>query len=103
MVESSLGARTRRGRPSRLPLSAGLWHVDPQRSAPTHRQEPVMTLSLPVEPTLREPPGRAGAPPSRRLARIAGLFMVLTFISIPALPLYDRVLNHTGFILGSGG
>jgi len=29
--------------------------------------------------------------------------MVLTFISIPALPLYDRVLNHTGFIASGGG
>lgn len=43
------------------------------------------------------------APPSRRIARIAGAFMVLTFISIPALPLYDRVLNHTTFIVGGGG
>ena len=29
--------------------------------------------------------------------------MVVTFISIPALPLYDQVLNHTNFIVGSGG
>ena len=28
--------------------------------------------------------------------------MVLTFISIPALLLYDPVLNHTGFVAGSG-
>ena len=29
--------------------------------------------------------------------------MVLTFIAIPALPLYDQVLNHTQFIVGGGG
>jgi Domain of unknown function (DUF4386) len=62
-----------------------------------------MTLSAPPEQTLREPVGRPVEPPSRRLARIAGMFMVLTFISIPALPLYDQVLNNTHFILGSGG
>jgi hypothetical protein len=39
----------------------------------------------------------------RRRARIAGIFFVITFISIPALPLYDQVLNHTHFIVGGGG
>jgi Domain of unknown function (DUF4386) len=39
----------------------------------------------------------------RRTARIAGIFLVITFISIPALPLYDQVLNHTHFIVGGGG
>jgi hypothetical protein len=62
-----------------------------------------MTLSAPPEQTLREPLDRPGPPPSRRIARIAGIFMVITFISIPALPLYDRVLNHTNFIVGGGG
>ena len=36
----------------------------------------------------------------RRTARI---FFVITFISIPALPLYDQALNHTHFIVGGGG
>src|SRR4051812_35235238 len=62
-----------------------------------------MTLSAPPEQILREPLARPGEPPSRRLARIAGIFMVITFISIPALPLYDHVLNHTRFIVGGGG
>ena len=62
-----------------------------------------MSLSAPPEQTLREPLGRPGEPPSRRIARIAGIFMVITFISIPALPLYDQVLNHTHFIVGGGG
>lgn len=39
----------------------------------------------------------------RRTARIAGIFFVITFISIPALLLYGQVLNHTHFIVGSGG
>jgi hypothetical protein len=62
-----------------------------------------MTLFAPPEQTLRGPLDRPGDPPSRRLARIAGIFMVVTFISIPALPLYDQVLNHTNFIVGGGG
>jgi Domain of unknown function (DUF4386) len=39
----------------------------------------------------------------RTTARIAGIFLVITFISIPALALYDQVLNHTHFIVGGGG
>jgi hypothetical protein len=62
-----------------------------------------MTLSAPPEQTLRELAQRRGQPPSRRLARIAGIFMVVTFISIPALLLYDPVLNHTSFVASSGG
>jgi len=62
-----------------------------------------MTLSAPPEQTLREPLDRPGNPPSRRVALIAGIFMVVTFISIPALPLYDQALNHTSFIVGGGG
>lgn len=62
-----------------------------------------MTLSSPPEPMLRDPLAAPSRLPSRRIARIAGWLMVLTFISIPALPLYDQVLNHTGFIAGAGG
>jgi hypothetical protein len=62
-----------------------------------------MTISAPPEQTLRTPLGRPGDPPSRRVARIAGIFMVITFISIPALPFYDQVLHHTNFIVGAGG
>src|SRR3954454_20513148 len=91
------------GQPLRLPLPAGLWHVDLSGPRPSYRQEPVMTLSAPPEQTLREPLDRPGPPPSRRIARIAGIFMVITFISIPALPLYDQVLNQTNFIVGTGG
>ena len=62
-----------------------------------------MTLSAPSEQALRPPLDRAGAAPSRRVARIAGIFMVITFISIAALPLYDQVLHHTNFVIGSSG
>jgi Domain of unknown function (DUF4386) len=51
-----------------------------------------MTISLPVQ-----------SPEQRRTARIAGVWFVITFIaSIPALLLYDPVLNDTGYILGAG-
>jgi Domain of unknown function (DUF4386) len=51
--------------------------------------------------------GAAGAalptPGERRVAAWAGWFMAITFItSIPALILYDPVLNDTNFILGTG-
>src|SRR5690348_9319467 len=69
----------------------------------SHTKEPVMTRSAPLEQALRAPLDRGGDPPSRRVARIAGIFMVITFISIPALPLYDQVLHHTNFIAGAGG
>jgi hypothetical protein len=62
-----------------------------------------MTLSAPPEQALRASPDRPGDPPSRRVARLAGIFFVITFISIPALPLYDQVLNNTNFIVGGGG
>jgi hypothetical protein len=62
-----------------------------------------MTLSAPPEQALPAPHDRPGEPPSRRVARIAGIFMVITFMSIPALPLYDQVLHHTNFIVGASG
>jgi Domain of unknown function (DUF4386) len=46
---------------------------------------------------------RATEAPERERARTAGIFFVVTFISIAALPLYDSVLNDTRFIVGGGG
>ena len=41
--------------------------------------------------------------PSRRTARLAGIFFILTFVlSIPAVLLYGPALNETDYILGSG-
>src|SRR4051794_16542103 len=47
--------------------------------------------------------GRVAEAPDRQRARLAGIFFVVTFISIAALPLYDSVLNDTRFILGGAG
>ena len=40
---------------------------------------------------------------ARKRARIAGIFFVITFISIAALPLYHSVLKDHSFIVGAGG
>jgi Domain of unknown function (DUF4386) len=48
-------------------------------------------------------PGRPTHATTRMRARVAGMFFVLTFISIAALPLYDSVLKDHGFIVGAGG
>jgi hypothetical protein len=40
---------------------------------------------------------------TRKRARIAGIFFLVTFISIAALPLYHSVLNDHSFIVGAGG
>ena len=39
----------------------------------------------------------------RKRARIAGIFFIVTFISIAALPLYRPVLGDHSFIIGAGG
>ena len=42
--------------------------------------------------------------PARKLARITGLLWIATFVtSIPAVLLYDPLLNNKDFILGAGG
>ncbi len=47
-----------------------------------------------------DPPTQAH---ERKRARIAGIFFIVTFISIAALPLYHSVLKDHSFILGAGG
>ncbi len=43
------------------------------------------------------------SPPPRKLALIAGVFWIVTFVaSIPALFLYAPVLNHVHYVLGAG-
>jgi Domain of unknown function (DUF4386) len=39
---------------------------------------------------------------TRRTALIAGALFLITFVSIPALLLYDPILNHAGYIVGAG-
>lgn len=45
----------------------------------------------------------AQATDERKRARVAGIFFLITFVSIAALPLYNAVLKHHGFIVGAGG
>jgi Domain of unknown function (DUF4386) len=46
---------------------------------------------------------RPTEPPPRKVALIAGVFFVITFVtSIPALLLYDPVLNDPNYITGAG-
>ena len=40
---------------------------------------------------------------ARKTALVAGIFYLITFISIPTLALYGPVTNHRNWILGSGG
>lgn len=43
------------------------------------------------------------APATQKLARVAGVLFITTFVtSIPALLLYDPVLNDIGYVLGPG-
>jgi hypothetical protein len=58
--------------------------------------------------TVRTPatkPSAKGIPMSstRKTALVAGIFYLITFISIPTLALYGPVKNHRDWILGSGG
>jgi hypothetical protein len=41
--------------------------------------------------------------PARKTALVAGIFYLITFISIPTLALYGPVRTHRDWILGSGG
>lgn len=40
--------------------------------------------------------------PSRRMALLAGVFFLLTFVHVAILPLYNEVLHNRDFILGNG-
>ena len=47
--------------------------------------------------------GRLTRPPPRKVALIAGLFFVLTFIAaIAGVILYGPVLDHSNYIVGAG-
>jgi hypothetical protein len=58
--------------------------------------------------TVQTPAAKAptkGTPMSstRKTALVAGVFYLITFISIPTLALYGPIKNHQDWILGSGG
>ncbi len=48
-------------------------------------------------------PKRVPMDSMRKTALVAGIFYLITFISIPTLALYSQVKNHPDWILGSGG
>jgi hypothetical protein len=53
--------------------------------------------------TLRTTTERVPMDSMRKTALVAGIFYLITFISIPTLALYSQVKNHPDWILGSGG
>jgi hypothetical protein len=61
-----------------------------------------LTVTAP-EPSLPTTLDRAAPPSYQRTARVAGIWFVVTFISIAALPLYDSILNDSRFIVGGSG
>jgi hypothetical protein len=50
----------------------------------------------------KAPPSRTAMSPTRKIALVAGIFYLITFISIPTLALYSSVENHRDWVLGSG-
>ena len=61
-------------------------------------------MATTVQPPATKPPAR-GIPmtSTRKTALVAGVFYLVTFISIPTLALYGPVKNHRDWVLGSGG
>ena len=61
-------------------------------------------MATTVRTPATKPPAK-GAPMSstRKTALVAGIFYLITFISIPTLALYGPIKNHQDWILGSGG
>ena len=61
-------------------------------------------MAITVRTPATKPPAK-GTPMTslRKTALVAGVFYLITFISIPTLALYGPVKNHRDWILGSGG
>jgi hypothetical protein len=54
-------------------------------------------------PAAKPPAKRVPMSPARKTALVAGIFYLITFISIPTLALYGPIKNHQNWILSSGG
>ena len=54
-------------------------------------------------PAAKAPPKGTPMSSTRKTALVAGVFYLITFISIPTLALYGPVKNHRDWILSSGG
>jgi hypothetical protein len=53
-------------------------------------------------PAAKAPPKGTPMSSTRKIAFVAGVFYLITFISIPTLALYGPVKNHRDWILGAG-
>jgi hypothetical protein len=64
-----------------------------------------MTTTMPTTAAKPVPRGSKRVPMTslRKTALVAGIFYLITFISIPTLALYGPVKNHRDWILSSGG
>ncbi len=62
-----------------------------------------MTTTLRTTTTGRTGTKRAPMDKMRKTALTAGVFYLITFVSIPTLALYGPVKNHRDWVLGSGG
>ena len=61
-------------------------------------------MAATVQSPAAKPPAK-GTPMSstRKTALVAGIFYLITFISIPTLAFYGPIKNHRDWILSSGG
>ena len=61
-------------------------------------------MATTVQPPATKPPAkRIPMTSTRKTALVAGIFYLITFISIPTLALYGPIKNHRDWILSSGG
>ena len=56
------------------------------------------TVQTPAASTAKRTPMTS----TRKTALVAGVFYLITFVSIPTLALYRPVLNHQDWIISSG-
>src|ERR1043166_9799131 len=60
-------------------------------------------MGITLQPPATKPPAkRIPMTSTRKTALVAGVFYLITFISIPTLALYGPVKNHRDWILTSG-
>src|SRR5581483_9039446 len=67
------------------------------------REEEINMAATVRAPAANAPPGRVPMDSVRKTALVAGIFYLITFISIPTLALYGPVSTHRNWILGPGG
>ena len=61
-------------------------------------------MAITLQPSATKPPAKRIPMDSlRKTALVAGIFYLITFISIPTLALYGPIRNHRDWILSSGG